>query len=131
MKVFNDIRLALLDPTKGNEREEIADRVWLIKGGSYVLMGITGTLAGISAVSMRTFPKLGAFCTLLSGAAFVASHEVMTLARNTETMTSSTTQRFAASLSEQEFINRLMTDTWVVGPLLGTKIARELRKAKS
>lgn len=132
MKVFNDIRKILVDPSENGQlkRAEIAKTSGIVKGLSGLAMYGSGTISIISAIAMKTYPMIGGFFTLLGLVTTAGLHEVKAVAENTEAMTTSITTQVLSALSEEQFMQNLTKDTWVVGPLFGTTIARGLKQAK-
>jgi len=130
VKLFNDIRKALLDPAARKDREEIEANAGIVKAISGVATGVTGILTVVSLNIARRHPTVGGL--LSAGMAIIAlvSYESMNLSKNTENMMSSTTDKVAAAWSEHQFTTRITKGTLVVGPLFGTAITRMLKQPK-
>ncbi len=131
---FNNIRSVLLDPSaRGQEqRMNLVRDSAFVKGCSALGMGGMGVVSLIALVGMRTFPAIGAFFLFIGVMGIVVAHEVFIIAKNTESMMKgegimSYIGRGFAALSKGLFTTRLLSETWVVGPLFGSAIEMSLQ----
>lgn len=87
-------------------------------------LGISGVIALVALVAMRSFPVIGGLFALWGALSFVFAHEALALAENTLAMMNRDGEGNISpvNLSPEEFTNRITQNTWIIGPLFGSAI---------